>query len=53
MYRYFSCLGAEDISFDSDEITYVKQFLEHAVVQSLVFSRANLVTLYIYLDASL
>ena len=45
-------LGDEGKAFDADDVTDVQQLLEHGVVQGLILAGADIVPLYIYLDAA-
>ena len=52
MNRDFTGLGAEHITLNANEITYVEQFLEHHVIEVFVLTRAKLVAIDIDLYAA-
>ena len=52
MHRYFAGLSAEYIAFHAHEVANIEQFLEHSVVEFLVFTRTNLVAADIHLDTA-
>ena len=50
--RDLAHLGAEHVAFDSDEVAYVKKFLEDNVIHILVFTRTEVVAAYVHLYSS-
>src|SRR5690606_5155663 len=44
--------GLEEFAFNSNEVTYIEQFLVNIVVLALVFARTDLIAVKIHLDAS-
>ena len=50
--RFLACLGNKSKTFDTYNISNIKQFLENCIVKGLVLTRANLVPLHINLYPS-
>ena len=44
-----ACLCDEGETLDTDDVTYVEEFLEDGVVQGLVLARTDFVPVYVYL----